>query len=207
MKRRTTARVSGAAPSADAIRKAAFDLFARRGYLAATVREVMRACGLTQGALYNHFESKEDLLATLIRATQDDLERDCVDAVAQAGGDPERELAGFVTAFVLRHCRHRVEALVANRDFQWLDPPRLAAVIASRRRIRDMLVRILERGAAAGVFRLPTAGGKRNPRIVAMAIVNQSVYVSNWFRAGGEWDEQAVAELHVEMARRVVGIR
>src|SRR5262245_57773992 len=41
-------------PPAEAIEAAAFDLFARQGFQVTTVRDVMRACGLTQGALYNH---------------------------------------------------------------------------------------------------------------------------------------------------------
>jgi AcrR family transcriptional regulator len=198
---------NGKVPSSEAIQAAAFDLFARRGYLAASVREVMKACGLTQGALYNHFPSKNQLLATLIRTTQDGLEKRCADAVAAAGDNPAAQLRAFVEAFTERHCERRTEALVANRDFEWLKPQSLDEILASRRRIRDMLVEILDRGERVGAFHLPHANDRGNSRIVAMAILNQCIYVSNWFRPGGAWAQREVAVLHAEMALRIVSAR
>ena len=70
----------------------------------------MQACWLTQGALYNHFPSKNHLLATLIRTTQDGLEAECAAAVAGAAGDIRAELRAFVEAFTVRHCKRRTEA-------------------------------------------------------------------------------------------------
>jgi len=103
-------------PPVEAIRAAAFTQFAERGYPVVTVRDIMKACGLTQGALYNHFKSKDELLHDIIASTQGELERQCQQAVAGAGDDPRAKLAAFVRAYVVRHCRLRVEALVANRD-------------------------------------------------------------------------------------------
>lgn len=193
-------------PPFEAIQASAFDLFAKRGYLVSTVREVMQACGLTQGALYNHFPSKDHLLATLIRTTQDGLERECREAVAAAGERPADQLRAFVSAFTIRHCKRRTEALVANRDFEWLKPSSLQEIVASRRRIRDAMIDILRAGMAAGEFKLPAVQGRTDERIVAMAILNQCIYVSSWFKPGGGWNERDVAEMHAEMALRIAGI-
>ena len=103
-------------PPVEAIRAAAFAQFAERGYPVVTVRDIMKACGLTQGALYNHFKSKDELLHDIIASTQGELERQCQQAVAGAGGDPRAELAAFVRVYVMRHCRLRIAALVANRE-------------------------------------------------------------------------------------------
>jgi len=111
----------------------------------------------------------------------------------------------FVEAFTVRHCKRRTEALVANRDFEWLKPASLQEIVASRRRIRDMLVDILQRGVAAEVFRLPAIAGRSDARLVAMAILNQSIHVSSWFKPGGLWNEREVAALHAEMALRIAG--
>ena len=74
-------------PPIEAIRAAAFRQFAERGYPVVTVRDIMKACGLTQGALYNHFKSKDELLHDIIASTQAELERLCQQAVNGAGGD------------------------------------------------------------------------------------------------------------------------
>lgn len=48
------------------ILKAAYHVFARRGYEAATVEEITAECGIAKGALYGHFASKEELLRTIL---------------------------------------------------------------------------------------------------------------------------------------------
>lgn len=138
------------APPADGIRKAAFDLFARQGFPITTVRDIMHACGLTQGALYNHFSSKDELLASIIIHTQNELERELRDAIAGCSSDPAAQLHEYVRVHTLRHTRFRTEALVANREFGWLEPMKRSEVRASRRRVRDILIAILRRGEKEG---------------------------------------------------------
>lgn len=41
-------------------------LFRERGFSGVSVSEIMKATGLTHGAFYNHFESKEDLISKSI---------------------------------------------------------------------------------------------------------------------------------------------
>ena len=89
-------------PPVEAIRAAAFAQFAERGYPVVTVRDIMKACGLTQGALYNHFRSKDELLHDIIASTQGELERLCQQAVAGAGEDPRAKLAALRAQFAAR---------------------------------------------------------------------------------------------------------
>ncbi|MDD1963792.1 TetR/AcrR family transcriptional regulator [Pseudomonas putida] len=51
----------------------AIELFALHGYQAIGLRDLAVHVGLTTGALYNHFESKQTLLYELIEATWSDL--------------------------------------------------------------------------------------------------------------------------------------
>jgi AcrR family transcriptional regulator len=191
----------------EAIRAAAFKQFAERGYPVVTVRDIMKACGLTQGALYNHFKSKDELLHDIIASTQGELERLCQQAVAEAGDDPRAKLAAFVRVYVMRHCRLRVEALVANREIGWLDAGRVADIRRSRRAIRDIVVAILEQGVEGGVFDPPLTGGRRDLKAIAMALLDQWTHVSMWYGPGGEVSEQEMARLYADMALRAVGAR
>jgi AcrR family transcriptional regulator len=193
-------------PPAEAIEAAAFDLFARQGFQVTTVRDVMHACGLTQGALYNHFSSKEELLATIIRSTQAALERELGAALAGVASDPATQLRAFVRAYTLRHTRKRVEAVVANREWEWLDAPRRQEIRASRRRVREMLVRILEQGHATGAFKALRREGRDDVKIIAMAILNQCTDVAYWFNAAHDgWRAEDVADLHADLALRTAG--
>lgn len=191
----------------EAIRAAAFAQFAERGYPVVTVRDIMKACGLTQGALYNHFKSKDELLHDIITSTQAELERLCQQAVAGAGDDPRAKLSAFVRVYVMRHCRMRIEALVANREIGWLDATRVADIRRSRRAIRDILVTILAQGAERQVFDLPRIDGRSDLKAIAMALLDQCTHVSMWYGPRGDLAEEQMARLYVEMALRVVGAK
>ncbi|MER5637814.1 ScbR family autoregulator-binding transcription factor [Kitasatospora sp. NPDC002227] len=54
--------------------KAAAEVFERRGYAAATMAEIIAAAGVTKGAVYFHFASKEELAQAVI-----DVQSDWVD--------------------------------------------------------------------------------------------------------------------------------
>ena len=194
-------------PPVEAIRTAAFRPFAERGFPVVTVRDIMKACGLTQGALYNHFRSKDELLHDIIASTQAELERICQQAVAEAGDDPRAKLSAFVQAYVVRHCRLRIEALVANRELGWLDASRVADIRRSRRAIRDVLVGILVQGVEKGVFAPPKIDGRDDLKTVAMALLDQCTHVSMWYGPGGRLAEEQMAALYAEMALRSVGAK
>jgi AcrR family transcriptional regulator len=194
-----------ARPPVEAIRAAAFQQFAERGYPVVTVRDIMKACGLTQGALYNHFKSKDELLHDIITSTQAELERLCLQAVGDAGADPRAQLAAFVRVYVMRHCRLRVEALVANREIGWLDQERVSDIRRSRRAIRDILVGILMRGIENAVFDPPKIDGRRDLKAMAMALLDQCTHISMWYIPGRQLDEEQMATLYAEMALRSVG--
>ncbi len=194
-------------PPVEAIRAAAFAQFAERGYPVVTVRDIMKACGLTQGALYNHFKSKDELLHDIITSTQSELERVCQQAVKEAGDDPRAKLAAFVRVYVVRHCRLRIEALVANRELSWLDGPRVTDIRRSRRAIRDILVSVLTDGLARGAFDPPQIDGRRDLKSVAMALLDQCTHVSMWYTPGRGMTEEQMGRLYAEMALRAVGAK
>lgn len=50
----------------EAILEAATGLFLQRGYEGVSIRDITKAVGLTKGAIYHHFESKEALLGAVI---------------------------------------------------------------------------------------------------------------------------------------------
>lgn len=44
---------------------AASEVFAQKGYDAATMQDIMEKCGLSKGAIYHHFKSKEEIMQAL----------------------------------------------------------------------------------------------------------------------------------------------
>ncbi|MEU3723881.1 ScbR family autoregulator-binding transcription factor [Streptomyces sp. NPDC031705] len=56
-----------------AILSAAAKIFEERGYQASTISEILTVAGVTKGALYFHFQSKEDLALGVLNAQNQDL--------------------------------------------------------------------------------------------------------------------------------------
>jgi AcrR family transcriptional regulator len=79
---------------------AARELFAERGYAAVGTEEIVRATGVTRGALYHHFAGKRELFA----AVYEDVERQLVERIAasaiSSAGDPLQALHAGAQAFL-----------------------------------------------------------------------------------------------------------
>ncbi|MDA8275352.1 MAG: TetR family transcriptional regulator [Actinomycetota bacterium] len=183
---------------------AADELFFRQGARATTVREITGACGLTPGALYNHFSSKEDLVYELVVHRHRRLDEEVTAAIELAGPDPGDRLSAMVSVFVLTHVRGRRGARVANREYRDLTAARLDEVVAIRRRLRDRLVEILLDGEAKGVFSLPGGKGRPAAVIAAAAILDMCVHGSEWLTEVGTFSLEELEAQYVTMARRLV---
>lgn len=51
--------------SKEKILKAAGEVFSQKGFDSATMQDIMKKCGLSKGAIYHHFKSKEEIMQAL----------------------------------------------------------------------------------------------------------------------------------------------
>ena len=149
----------------------------------------------------------DDRFADYVRARGEHLLRVAVLLTGDWHAAEDLVQAAFVRAYVVRHCRLRVEALVANREISWLDADRIGDIRKSRRAIREILVGILTEGLEKGAFDPPQIDGKRDLKAVAMALLDQWTHVSMWYGPGGRLSEEQMARLYAEMALRGVGAK
>lgn len=77
------------------ILKTALELFAQSGYLGTSMSDIAGQLGITKGALYKHYTSKQDILDSIVdRMNQMDYER------AEAYEMPETEPDSFAEAYL-----------------------------------------------------------------------------------------------------------
>jgi AcrR family transcriptional regulator len=183
-------------------------LFFERGAAGTSVRDVTNACGLTPGALYNHFASKDDLLYAIVqhgiarmRSRLDAAQSDCGDTAAE-------RFAAFVRAYVLGHLVGPKLAQVTRREYLHLSPGRRAEVIVERREIRAQLAEILLAGGREGSFGLIGDGADgAGATGTALMILDMCSRTSEWFDPDGASNVDELAERYVQAAQRLVGIR
>lgn len=70
--------------------RSAVQVFDKKGYDAASVREIVELAGVTKPALYYHFGSKEGLLTAILTEGAREFDRAMNQAVARAGTSRER---------------------------------------------------------------------------------------------------------------------
>jgi len=84
----------------EALIAAAHGLFAEQGFAGVATEEIVRAAGVTRGALYHHFDGKRELFA----AVYEDVERQLVERIAASAmasaGDPMEALQAGAQAFL-----------------------------------------------------------------------------------------------------------
>jgi AcrR family transcriptional regulator len=95
--RRTQAERSAATRAA--LLDAARALFAERGFAGAGRDDIARRAGVTRGALYHHFASKQDLFVAVVEAMEAELGTRLIEA-AMAEADPLEQLRAGCRAFL-----------------------------------------------------------------------------------------------------------
>ncbi len=81
------------------IEDAAARLFARRGYAATTVGDIVAEAGVSKPMLYRHFESKKELQMKLLERRRDELAAAPLDSFLQGEGEPEQRLPAMIDAW------------------------------------------------------------------------------------------------------------
>lgn len=138
------------------ILEAAYGVFARRGYDAATIDEIAEVCGVSKGALYHHFASKEVLFATLIRKRYEEPVRL---VLSDEGGSEVLDLEATVRASVEAAWNHALSDQTAQRLLTEVRTqagrnPAVRQILEEvHHRSEGVIVGVLEQGKRAGVVR------------------------------------------------------
>jgi AcrR family transcriptional regulator len=127
---------------------AAPQLFAERGFAAAGREEIVERAGVTRGAMYHHFASKEDLFRAVYEEIEDELCRSVAVAALAGGDDPMAQLRLGAFAFLDAASTPEVRRVVL------LDAPSVLPVPVRRELaeryglglVRDALRAVMEAG-------------------------------------------------------------
>jgi TetR/AcrR family transcriptional regulator, cholesterol catabolism regulator len=184
--------------------EAAIELFYERGALATTVRDITGACGLTPGALYNHFASKDHLLYLVVRDIHRQVDDQLAALLAAADDDPVTQLTAAVRFLVSHTAGFKRRSRVANREFTLLTGSRRLEITALRRRVRDRFAGIILAGARQGCFSLVGGDDMAAATMHAAEITTMCVRISEWTLENNPLGITALQDRYAELALRMV---
>jgi len=149
---------------------AAAECFAREGYDATGVAEICTTAGLSKGAFYHHFPSKQAVFLALLDRWLALLDEQLLSVSQQSGNAAEamRSIAGL-SRLIFHSARGQLPMFLEFWNQSAHDPTVWKTTIAPYQRYREFFGLLIETGVAEGTFRHadPKAAG---PVLVALAV-------------------------------------
>ena len=172
---------------------AATRLFAERGFDRTSVQEIVAAAGVTKGAMYHYFGSKDDLLyevySRVLRLQTEQLEK------VLSNGEPVAErLRAAAADVVVSSIENLDDTTIFFRSMHQLSPDKRTAVRAERRRYHVLFRSLIEEGQRDDVFRAD------KPADLAVDFFFGAVHhLSVWYRSDGRLSAQEVGAHYAEL--------
>lgn len=186
----------------DAVLAGAIACFVETGYHGATMRSIAARCGVAVSGVYHHYQSKQQLLVTILDLTMGELEwrlpaaRDSADDGGRHG--PLGRLAALVEAMALFHVRRADLAFIGASEMRSLDEPDRRRITARRSGVQHLLDREVDAAVALGV------ADTRMPREDARAIATMCTSLPQWFDPHGSTSAERIAREYADLAVRMV---
>ncbi|MGI5249434.1 TetR/AcrR family transcriptional regulator [Actinacidiphila glaucinigra] len=194
MARSTTPPKATAAAVPQRLLAEATRLFAERGYDRTSVQEIVEAAGVTKGALYHYFGSKDDLLHEIYgRVLRLQMQR--LEAIAGKEATPVAErLVEAAADVVVTSIGNLDDTKIFFRSMHQLSPEKQKAVRADRRRYHEKFRALVEEGQRKGVFRQEV-----RPDLVVDFFFGAVHHLGTWYREDGPLSAGQVAADFADM--------
>ncbi len=123
--------------------EAAAECFIEQGFHQTSIRDIAKRANASLGNLYNHFESKTDLIAEIATLEADDLKS--VLEILAKDSDPKEVFEAFLAAYFRYVSRPENAVLAAEITAEALRSPQIAApFMENQSRIVESLVTVLK---------------------------------------------------------------
>jgi AcrR family transcriptional regulator len=177
---------------------AATRLFAEQGYDRTSVQEIVETAGVTKGALYHYFGSKDDLLheiyGRLLRLQQQRL-----DTFADSRDPIEQRVRAAAADVVVTTIENLDDAMIFLRSMHQLSPEKQKQVRAERRRYHERFRALIEEGQKDGVFAADTPAD-----LVVDYHFGSVHHLGNWYRPDGRLTPGEVADHLADLLLRAL---
>jgi AcrR family transcriptional regulator len=180
------------------MKRAATRLIAQHGFEGMNLRMLADQIGVKAGSFYNHIDSKEALLHTLLADTMAELMAG-LDVALQGAADPAQALRRFVAFHIEFHAVRRDQVFIGNAELRSLSDAHRADIVARRDAYEQRLLTILRAGEKAGQF----APG--DLRVAAKALIAMLSGICTWYRADGRMGVRALVRQYMRLAFGAVG--
>ena len=166
----------------------ALDLFAKQGYSETTVDQIVSATGVTKGAFYYYFKSKDQVLE-LLHDQFLEYEMSMAEQVRKSSGNPREKLRLMVHDLIQSIVIYRKNVVVFFQEVDRLPPERRAQIEERRRVYQTQIEDLIRSGIELGVFHRDL-----DPVITTLGIFGLCNYTYRWLDPNGRLSVTEVAD-------------
>lgn len=171
------------------ILSASAQVFARKGFHQASMRDISAETGVSLSGLYHYFASKDELLYLIQSNAFETLLSGVEEATREHRSDPEEALRALVRSHLGYFAANVPEMKVLSHEADALDGEFATAVLDLKRRYVDVV----------GAHLAPLLPAK-NPvdlRVATFALFGQMNWIYNWYRPERDPEPNALADQFV----------
>jgi TetR/AcrR family transcriptional regulator len=178
---------------------AAAQLFASRGYTAATMQDLASACGVSKATLYHYVRDKHELLLQITQGHVQRLEavvNEVVPAEVDPRADPRERLSALVLRFMQVYASAQHEHRVLTEDVKFLDPRERDQVLACQRRVVQAFA------DSIGALRPDLQGPALDVPLdvpLAMLLFGMMNWTFTWLRPSGGLTHESLAAVVLQL--------
>ena len=177
------------APRRQEILDAATIVFAAKGIVATTVRDISDRCGIHSGSLYHHFKSKEEMIAEILVPVVASL-LETFDHIATQTDDPVEILRRGIAAAVKQTASNPDVARILQQNEQQIrDYPGLDEIVRQRRSIRERIERAISDGISSSTFRSDI-----DPRVASMMLFDSVLGAYRHLEPTGSYNAEQLTQ-------------
>jgi AcrR family transcriptional regulator len=162
-------------------------LFREKSYPGSNLRELAKRAGIQGGSIYHHFSSKQEILFQLMDHTMEDMFKQLSALLAPCSCPAER-LRQSIRFHIAYNISGPDETYITDDELRNLDTDNYRHIIAKR----DLYQRLFEETIATG--NEEQNWNVDNTKLVARAIIQMCSGVSRWYKPGGEFNIDQIAD-------------
>jgi AcrR family transcriptional regulator len=186
-------RAGSGRPVKERLLRVATRLFARHGFEGTSVQDIVDAAGVTKGAMYHYYGSKDDLLYEVYHQLLT-MQMSRLTDIVKGTGSAEERLRAAAIDVVESSLANLDDMIVFFRSLHMLPDDRQTQVRAERRAYHDQFRGLVEEGMAAGTFRTEVSAD-----IVVHYFLSTVNQLGSWFRPDGPLTPRMVGEEYSDL--------
>jgi AcrR family transcriptional regulator len=133
------------------IRNAAAKLFGEKGFMASSVRDIANAVGLGAASLYNHMESKDELLRAICFRCAEAFSEG-MKTIDASGLNPVQKIESLIRLHVEIALKDKSSVTVFNDEWKHLSETHLYTFLQMRNNYEQTYLRIISEGVEQNIL-------------------------------------------------------